>query len=358
MRLRPLLDDAVLRFEPAEDGSLTRVVGDLDPTDFTETWLTAVETAPNNPELKRSRSRQANPQPLCAEPHRRAIRAPPVSLAPGQSRTVKQMPAAAVAEERTTTEMASYVELAGLRTWYDERGRGDPLVLLHPGLVDSRAFAPNLDALAEQFHTFAPERRGHGHTPDVEGPISYELMAQDTIRFLDGVVGDRAHLVGCSDGAIVGLLVALRRQDLVRRLVCIAGVFHRDGWAPETLDANDVLPEFMAASYGEVSPDGAAHFSVVVEKLARMHAEEPTMTIDDLQSIRCRTLVMVGDDDEVTLEHAVALYRGLPNAELAVVPGTSHGLLVEKPDLCNTMLVDFLTTDPVPTLAPIRRRTA
>jgi pimeloyl-ACP methyl ester carboxylesterase len=66
---------------------------------------------------------------------------------------------------------------------------------------------------------------------------------------------------------------------------------------------------------------------------------------------------MIGDDDEVTLEHAVALYRGLPNGELAVVPGTSHGLLVEKPDLCNTMIVEFLTTDPVATLAPIRRAT-
>jgi ribosomal-protein-alanine N-acetyltransferase len=64
---------------------------------------------------------------------------------------------------------------------------------------------------------------------------------------------------------------------------------------------------------------------------------------------------MFGDDDEVTLEHAVALYRALPEAELAIVPGTSHGLLVEKPELCNGLIVDFLVNDPVPTLAPIRR---
>lgn len=69
----------------------------------------------------------------------------------------------------------------------------------------------------------------------------------------------------------------------------------------------------------------------------------------------CRTLVMLGDDDEVALEHGIALYRSLPNAELSVVPGTSHGLLVEKPDICNTVIIDFLTNDPVPTFAPIRR---
>jgi pimeloyl-ACP methyl ester carboxylesterase len=64
---------------------------------------------------------------------------------------------------------------------------------------------------------------------------------------------------------------------------------------------------------------------------------------------------MIGDDDEVRFEHAAAMYRSLPDAELAVVPGTSHGLLVEKPDLCNLLMTEFLTRDPVQTFAPIRR---
>ena len=68
-----------------------------------------------------------------------------------------------------------------------------------------------------------------------------------------------------------------------------------------------------------------------------------------------RTLVVIADDDEVRLEHAVDLYRGLPDAELAVVPGTSHGLLVEKPELCNTLITEFFTKDPIKTFAPIRR---
>lgn len=253
--------------------------------------------------------------------------------------------------------MAGYAELGDVHTWYDEHGEGEPVVLLHPGGagVDARAFAPNLGALAARFRVFTPERRGHGRTPDVDGSISYELMAQDTIEFLEAVVDRPAHLVGCSDGATVALLVALRRPDLARRVVLVAGVFHRDGWVPEAIDPNIPPPEFMATSYGEVSPDGPEHFPIVVAKLARMHTEEPTLTTSDLKGAMSRTLVMVGDDDEVTFEHTIALYHGLPNAELAVVPGTSHGLLVEKPGLCNTIIVDFLTTDPVPTFAPIRR---
>jgi pimeloyl-ACP methyl ester carboxylesterase len=161
--------------------------------------------------------------------------------------------------------------------------------------------------------------------------------------------------VGCSDGAIVALVVALRRPDLVRKLVFVAGVFHRDGWAPGVVDPDNTPPEFLARFYGELSPNGPEHYPVVVAKLARMHVEGPTLTLADLNRIASRTLVMFGDDDEVRLEHAIELYRSLPDGELAIIPGTSHGLLVEKPTLCNTVIIEFLRSDPVPTMAPIRR---
>jgi pimeloyl-ACP methyl ester carboxylesterase len=253
--------------------------------------------------------------------------------------------------------MSEYVDAGGIRTWYEQRGEGEPLVLLHPGGagVDARAWGPNVPALVDRFTVFTPERRAHGRTPDVDGPITFELMADDTISFVDAVVGDRVHLVGCSDGAIVALLVALRRPDLVRKLVFIAGVFHRDGWVPGVVDPDNTPPKFLEHSYGELSPDGPEHYPVVVAKLAKMHVEGPTLTVPDLNRIKPRTLVMIGDDDEVRLEHAIELYRSLPDGELAITPGTSHGLLVEKPTLCNTLIIDFLKTDPAPTLAPIRR---
>jgi pimeloyl-ACP methyl ester carboxylesterase len=251
--------------------------------------------------------------------------------------------------------VAGYVELDDVRTWYDEHGAGEPLVLLHPGGADARAWGPNLGPLAEHFHVFTPERRGHGRTPDVEGPITYELMANDTVAFLERIVGGPARLVGCSAGTSVALLVALRRPDLVERLVLICGVFHRDGWVPSAIDPDATPHEILARGYAELSPDGPHHFPVVSAKLARLNWEEPTLSSSDLSGVGSRTLVMIGDDDEVTLEHAIAMYRGIPDAELAVVPGTSHGLLHEKPALCNKMIVDFLTTDPVPTLAPVRR---
>jgi pimeloyl-ACP methyl ester carboxylesterase len=94
---------------------------------------------------------------------------------------------------------------------------------------------------------------------------------------------------------------------------------------------------------------------VVAAKLARMIATEPTLTTDDVARVSARALIMAGDDDAIAAEHTLALYSAIPDSELAVVPGTSHTLILEKPELCNRIMIDFLTTDPVTTFMPIRR---
>jgi pimeloyl-ACP methyl ester carboxylesterase len=139
-------------------------------------------------------------------------------------------------EERSVAE---YVDLRGVRTWYDVHGAGEPLLLVHPGGVgvDSRAFGPNIRQLSEAFRVYTPDRRGHGRTPDV-GPITYEAMAADTIEFIERVIGAPTRVLGMSDGAITALYVAMERPDLVTRLAFVAGVFHRDGWHHSALEGD------------------------------------------------------------------------------------------------------------------------
>jgi len=164
-----------------------------------------------------------------------------------------------------------YVDLNGVRSWYAERGSGDPLVFMHGALVDSRFYDRNTAALAEHFHVFSPDRRCHGRTPDVEGPMTFEAMVDDNIAMVEEVVGGPVHLVGHSNGAFAVLLTALRRPDLVRRLVMVSGGFHRDGLVSEQPAENPDAPlPDLAAAYGEVSPDGKDHFEVLMEKTAAL----------------------------------------------------------------------------------------
>ena len=121
--------------------------------------------------------------------------------------------------------MPTYMNVHGVRMWYDDRGKGDPAVLLHGGLTDSRDFAGKLARLADTFRLLLPERRGHGHTADVAGPITIELMAQDTAAFLDEVVGSRVRLVGySSSGDCPTGLCWLPRSGSCWRVYSCAGV--------------------------------------------------------------------------------------------------------------------------------------
>lgn len=215
--------------------------------------------------------------------------------------------------------------------------------------------------LADQYRVFAVEQRGRGRTPDADGPISYQLLTEDAAAFIERMIGGPAHVVAASDGGIVGLLLAMQRPELVARLVVIGANFHRDGliagsgWS----DASPADPawEMPRRRYAELSPDGPEHWPVVFAKLARMWREEPNLTPEDLAHIGAPVLVMSGDDDAVALPHTVTLYESLAQAQLAVVPGTSHAVFVEKPELVNRLILDFLAErEPPSTLLPIRRR--
>ncbi|MBV9596099.1 MAG: alpha/beta hydrolase [Chloroflexi bacterium] len=251
--------------------------------------------------------------------------------------------------------MAQYIDLNGVHMWYDDRGQGDPLVLLHGGLTDSRDFVGNLDALTGQFRVYLPERRGQAHgrrrgaiDPRADGP-GHRRVSRDARPS-----GQPTHLVGYSAGASVALRVAVARPDLVHKLVLISGTFGNDGLLIRPSADAEPPPELVDA-FASVSPDGADHLRVVITKVAQAAVEEPGLAVADLEAVGCQTLLMLGDDDLVSLEHNVLMYRSLPSAQLAVVPGASHLLLLEKPAFCTRLVEEFLTVGPKPTMLPIRR---
>lgn len=260
--------------------------------------------------------------------------------------------------------MGGYADLPGVRTWYETEGTGDPLVLLHGGFCTNDTWGALRADMAAGNRVFLPERRAHGHTSDVAGPLSYQDMAGDTVAFLEAVVEGPAHLVGWSDGGVVALLVAIARPDLVRKAVVVGANFRPSAECfaePAMLDA--MTPDstelaFFRELYEAVAPDGADHWPVVAAKVIDMWRTQPTLPPGDLARIEAPTLVIAGDDDMMTLEHTTALYRAIPGAQLAVVPGASHLVPLEKPALVARLITEHLAQGEVETMLPVRRAPA
>jgi pimeloyl-ACP methyl ester carboxylesterase len=244
--------------------------------------------------------------------------------------------------------VGQYVEAGGVLTYFEVEGEGEPVILLHGGGVSGETWVAQIAALAQHYTVIVPERRGHGRTPDVDGPVTMELMAADLAAFIERLEIPPAYVIGWSDGGKVGAWLALARPELVRKLVLIGAELTKAGQTPVAEQAMtdkglEQLATAFRAQYEPLAPDGPGHFDVVFAKWVEMWRAMPDLDLDELaKRLTMPVLVMQGDDDGVRIEHSLEIAKALPDAQLAVVPGTSHGLPLEKPGIVNQLLVDFL----------------
>jgi len=248
------------------------------------------------------------------------------------------------------TSDGNYVDVNGLKTYYEVHGDGPPLLLLHGGFGNALSMAPMRNILSNHYRVYLPERRGHGHTADI-GEITYELMAEDTAGFMGAVGIERAHIVGYSDGAIVCFYLGMRRPQMVNGLVPVSGNFRWDGltehsramFEKSTPEAFAQVLGELVAHYNEVSPDGPGHFPAVFSKLQQLFLSEPNLTTEDLAAIKAPTLVLAADRDLMRIEHTVELHQAIKGSQLCVIPGANHGLVFDRADEVCAAVLRFLS---------------
>jgi pimeloyl-ACP methyl ester carboxylesterase len=244
-----------------------------------------------------------------------------------------------------------YLPFRGSQVYYEMSGDGEPLLMLHGGFGTVEDFASQTPELAKHFKVVAFERPGHGRTADDGEPFSYARMSECTVGFMESLGLKATSLVGWSDGAVVALLVAISRPDLVRRIVSVSGCFNtsylsasaRD-WlkaaTPESFRRD--LPRAVRNYDMTTPPDGPTHFPVFFEKTMKMWLNEPDIRKEELAKIGAPTLVMAGDRDAIPLEHTLDLFRSINGAQLFIVPNATHFLLSDRPAATNSAILEFL----------------
>lgn len=270
-------------------------------------------------------------------------------------------------ESMTDAANSGYAPVNGLQMYYEMHSEGEPLVLIHGAYGTIDMWGPILTTLAETHQVIAVELQGHGHTADIDRPIRYETMADDVAALMEHLGIAQADIVGFSMGSGVALQLALRHPERVRKLVPISVSYSTEGVYPEIwAGIEQITPEVFAGSpmeeaYQRNAPD-PDHWPVFIEKLLDLERQTYAWSEDDIADIAAPTLFIFGDSDIVKLDHAVTLFTllgggvpgdvtGLPNSQLAIIPGTTHvGMAETGATYWLPMVVAFLDA-PMPEAA-------
>lgn len=244
-----------------------------------------------------------------------------------------------------------FYEVRGVRLYTQVRGAGPPIVFLHGGV---HFFDNTFARQAAYFATFRTvigiDQRGHGHSPDNEQPFSYREMAEDTAALLQQLGVAHADIVGHSDGANVGLLLARYHSELVRRLVVSGANLRGDLDGEQAYERARTMPAAQAAAglpphfrddYIRVSPDGEDHWLTVVAKSVALWSTRVVLDRVELGAIQMPVLVVAGDHDFAPLEHTIDIFRGLPKGQLWILPKTGHATMLEHPGDFNSLTRAF-----------------
>ena len=266
--------------------------------------------------------------------------------------------ARAQAVPRRAAAVGHRVQVNGMRMYYEVSGQGEPLIVLHGAYMNIPTMGAIIPALARTHRVYALELQGHGRTTDIDRPITYPNLADDVAAFMDAVGLKQADVFGYSMGACAGLQLAIRHPEKVPKLILAACGYDAEGWQPEframipqmTVEMFVNMP--FAAEYRRLAPSPDS-FPTLVRKVIALE-KEPMAWGQDVKTLKTPVLLIAGDADGLTLEHAVAMFRllgggamgdmgkPLPASRLAIMPATSHTAVITQVELLVAFIEPFL----------------
>ncbi len=260
---------------------------------------------------------------------------------------------------------SGYAPVNGLKLYYEIRGTGAPVVVLHGGLSNTELIEGIVANLARTQRVIAVDLQGHGRTADIDRPFSCEAMADDIAALLRYLKVPKADIVGYSLGGSVALRTAIQHPEMVNKLVVVSAVVQPSGWYPEgraamaqvgagLAEAMKPSPEYQ--SYARIAPR-PGDWPVLLDKTGALLRQDFDWT-REVKSIAAPTLLVFGDADAIRPEHMVEFFHllgggtkdggvdgsGMSKARLAILPGTTHYAIFDSP-LLPPLIVRFLTED-------------
>jgi len=259
------------------------------------------------------------------------------------------------------------IEVNGVELFYIEGGEGtETIVLSHGLLMDYTMFAPQWDALAEDFRVVAYDHRGQGRSGNPPEGEDLDSLTNDAADFIAALGRGPVHFVGMSMGGMVGMRLAARFPQLLRSLVLIDTSAQSEPWLQRLrfkamcalvplLGVKPFIPQVLALMFGPATRKDPAKQALLAKWRDKLAALPPGIVrqvrgvmhrsdvSDELASIRCPTLVIFGDDDSLTpADCSWRIATRINNAEVVRIDNAGHSSNLEQPEAVNAALLGFL----------------
>jgi pimeloyl-ACP methyl ester carboxylesterase len=243
-----------------------------------------------------------------------------------------------------STYSQKYMNINGLKMYYEIKGEGQPLLFIHGGGMCTEAYQQEINILSKKYKVIAADNQAQGRTNDIDRDITYKNMANDHIKLLDSLGIDSIIVFGHSDGGVVGLYMTLIDQKRINKLIVSGTNYKASGIHDEFTELlKGATPEIFQNDYfNKLSPDGPDHWPVVMQKLKKMWLNEPNISDQELNSILKPTLIIVGDHDMIKINHTIEMFKNIKSSNLLIIPNASHEVLNEKPDFVFPIVFDFI----------------
>jgi pimeloyl-ACP methyl ester carboxylesterase len=231
-------------------------------------------------------------------------------------------------------ENGKYVDVNGVKLYYEVYGEGEPLLMIHGNGGSFACFENQVAEFSKHFKVVLVDCRGRGNSSYQKGiELTFDLQVEDINLFLYKLNIKKTNIVGWSDGGIIGLILAIKHPEKVNKLVTSgANIF------PEGV----VHYEDMKTTATELESKNKNHENDLAIDLNNLDLKYPNLKYSDLNVIKSSTLIIAGDHDEIKSEHTLKIYESIPDAQLAILPNSTHSALIENSALFNEIVLCFL----------------
>ena len=240
------------------------------------------------------------------------------------------------------TAVGKFAEINGAKIYYEEYGKGEPLLLIHGNGGNIESMGNQIDYFKNKYRVIVADSRGQGKSELKTDSLTYVQITKDIEELVNRLKLDSISIIGWSDGGIVGLQMGISGKSRIKKIVAMGANLRPDATAVNSWATNDVQ-NMRKMIVSKIKAKDTSENWNLQKQLAGLLVDQPNIATKDLSKIKAKVLIIAGDKDIIKNEHSVEIFENIPKAQLCIMPGETHFAPASSPEVFNALANKFLS---------------